>query len=101
IGVFPIGASPFGVRDVVGSVWQWCTDPFVGWGGDRDAALSVDPLRRTTCGGAWNTLKWSVTCLGRNGFASTARFSNLAFRCVAADGARESQPGGAPSRGAP
>jgi gamma-glutamyl hercynylcysteine S-oxide synthase len=89
IGVFPKGESPYGVRDLVGCVWQWCTDPFVGWGdnsgGDVEAAAdsAASPARRTTCGGAWNTLRWSVSCLGRNGYPMTARFSNLGFRCVA------------------
>jgi formylglycine-generating enzyme required for sulfatase activity len=89
IGVFPKGASPFGVRDMVGCIWQWCSDPFRGWGapGDEidrdDAAALASPLRRTTCGGAWNTLKWSVTCSSRNGFPAGARFSNLGFRCAA------------------
>ncbi|HMJ55997.1 MAG TPA: SUMF1/EgtB/PvdO family nonheme iron enzyme [Polyangiaceae bacterium] len=87
IGVFPKGQSPYGVRDLVGCVWQWCSDPFVGWGGSADdderaPDLSGAPPRRTTCGGAWNTLQWSVSCLGRNGYPTTARFSNLGFRCV-------------------
>ena len=89
IGVFPKGQSPYGVRDLVGCIWQWCTDPFVGWGNasgadaDDDAMDAESPPRRTTCGGAWNTLRWSVSCLGRNGYPMTARFSNLGFRCVA------------------
>jgi len=88
IGIFPKGESPYGVRDLVGCVWQWCADPFLGWGGtgdegDRTADESPSsPPRRTTCGGAWNTLQWSVSCLGRNGYPPTARFSNLGFRCV-------------------
>ena len=84
IGVFPRGASPYGVRDLVGSVWQWCVDGFQGWGrGPGDGvAVASDAPRRTTCGGAWNTLQWSVSCLGRNGYPATARFSNLGFRCV-------------------
>jgi formylglycine-generating enzyme required for sulfatase activity len=93
VGVFPKGASPCGVLDLVGSVWQWCVDPFRGWGaGPADDAVGTlvggrtspadSPPRRTTCGGAWNTLQWSVTCLGRNGYPPAARFSNLGFRCV-------------------
>ena len=89
IGVFPRGASPYGARDLVGCVWQWCTDPFLGWGGpdddagdDGESATDVSPARRATRGGAWNTLQWSVSCLGRNGYPPTARFSNLGFRCV-------------------
>jgi formylglycine-generating enzyme required for sulfatase activity len=92
IGVFPKGESPYGVRDLVGCVWQWCVDPFLGWGGHADdderamdtlpSATRTTHSRRTTCGGAWNTLQWSVSCLGRNGYPTTARFSNLGFRCV-------------------
>jgi formylglycine-generating enzyme required for sulfatase activity len=87
IGVFPKGASPYGVCDLVGCVWQWCTDPFLGWGGDGAGNDGSDEgngaaIRRTTCGGAWNTLQWSVSCVGRNGYPPAARFSNLGFRCV-------------------
>lgn len=87
IGVFPDNASPYGVRDMVGSVWQWCSDRFVGWGGAADEARtppSKEPatLVRATRGGAWNTLALSVTCRSRNGYPSSARFSNLGFRCV-------------------
>ncbi len=88
IGIFPRGASPYGVRDLVGAIWQWCSDAFRGWGGsdsDEEDPTQEDAdagSRRITCGGAWNTLPWSVSCLGRNGFPCSARFSNLGFRCV-------------------
>jgi len=87
IGVFPKGESPHGVRDLVGSVWQWCVDGFLGWGAsadedERSADNAASPTRRMTCGGAWNSLQWSVSCLGRNGYPASARFSNLGFRCV-------------------
>jgi formylglycine-generating enzyme required for sulfatase activity len=92
VGIFPKGASPYGVRDMVGSVWQWCVDPFRGWrAGAADVGARADDdaepgepgsLRRTTRGGAWNTLAWSVTCLSRNGYPASARFSNVGFRCV-------------------
>jgi formylglycine-generating enzyme required for sulfatase activity len=74
------------MMDMVGSVWQWCTDPFRGWAANGDDAGEVGtlgtPARRTTCGGAWNTLRWSITCWSRNGFPPGARFSNLGFRCA-------------------
>jgi formylglycine-generating enzyme required for sulfatase activity len=90
IGVFPQGRSPYGVRDMVGCVWQWCADAA---DEDEDAELEgIDPFvnpedyeetaPRVTRGGAWNTLQWSVTCTSRNGYPPTARFSNLGFRCV-------------------
>jgi iron(II)-dependent oxidoreductase len=83
IGVFPRNLSPYGVRDLVGCVWQWCSDPFSGWGtDDAPPPLTEFGPRRVTRGGAWNTLKWSVTCQSRNGYPPTARFSNLGFRCA-------------------
>jgi iron(II)-dependent oxidoreductase len=83
VGVFP--KEKPGVSDVVGCVWQWCSDAFVGWGGEGAGASDGEASspRRTACGGAWNTLAWSLTCQSRNGFPKTARFSNLGFRCVA------------------
>jgi formylglycine-generating enzyme required for sulfatase activity len=81
VGIFPRGRSPYGTSDLVGCVWQWCTDAFVGWGEKDEPTDDAEP-RRTTCGGAWNTLAWSLTCQSRNGFPKSARFSNLGFRCV-------------------
>jgi formylglycine-generating enzyme required for sulfatase activity len=74
---------------MVGCVWQWCADvaddeerddsevdPFT------DPARYADDVKRVTRGGAWNTLEWSIRCASRNGYAPTARFSNVGFRCV-------------------
>lgn len=87
IGVFPRAKSPFGVRDLVGCVWQWCArssdevlEGEIDHGVDRE--ISDEPAKRVTRGGAWNTLQWSVTCTSRNAYPPTARFSNLGFRCA-------------------
>ena len=90
IGVFPLNRSTDGVRDLVGCVWQWCSDLFAGFGADAPRESSSEQgeggsgaeSRRVTRGGAWNTLQWSVTCQSRNGYPCAARFSNLGFRCV-------------------
>jgi iron(II)-dependent oxidoreductase len=89
IGTYPGGASPYGVVDLVGSVWQWCRDA-----ADIEADLEdedpfVDPegydddAPRVTKGGGWNNLPWNVCCTSRNGYPPGARFSNLGFRCAA------------------
>lgn len=88
IGSYPKGDSPFGVRDMLGCVWQWCADA-----ADEDAEPDdedpfVDPddydesAHRVTRGGGWNNLRWSISCTGRNAYPPSARFSNVGFRCA-------------------
>lgn len=84
VGIFARGESPFGVRDVVGSVWQWCAD----WYGEYDPREIANPCGpddgtlKVARGGAWNTLRDSLRTTNRNAFPPHARFSNLGFRCV-------------------
>lgn len=66
IGLFPGSASPFGLSDMCGAVWQWTSDA-------RGEAVVV-------CGGAWNNLPWSIGSHGRNAYPPTAQFSNLGVR---------------------
>jgi iron(II)-dependent oxidoreductase len=89
VGVFPLGESPYGVLDLVGSVWQWCADWYApdayAHADGRDPTgplLPSDPPRRVVRGGAWNTLPFSLRCANRNSYPEAARFSNLGFRCV-------------------
>jgi len=74
IGMFPGGVSPFGIHDLVGSVWQWTSDA-------RGAEGDYGPAR-VVRGGAWNNLPWSVGSAGRNAYPPQAQFSNLGFRCA-------------------
>ncbi len=73
IGLFPPG--PFGLFDMVGSVWQWTADER-GESGPHGAS-------RVVRGGAWNNLPWSIGCASRNAYPPQAQFSNLGFRCAA------------------
>ena len=55
VGSFPQGASPFGLQDVVGNVWEWAHD----WYAPYTAGAQTDPVggtgtERVLRGGAWN-----------------------------------------------
>jgi serine/threonine-protein kinase len=85
VGSFPLGASRWGVEDVVGNVWEWVAD-FYGAYDDVDQSDPTGPTTGTTRvirGGAWNGAypDW-VRPTFRFHNAPDTRSHGVGFRCA-------------------
>jgi formylglycine-generating enzyme required for sulfatase activity/tRNA A-37 threonylcarbamoyl transferase component Bud32 len=65
------GASPYGVMDMVGNVWEWTS----GW---YDSKRTYRPLR----GGSWLSYQEDMLCAFRNGNRPHYRGNVVGFRCA-------------------
>jgi formylglycine-generating enzyme len=84
---FPPNA--FGLYDMVGNVWQWCSDIY------DDTYYAHSPLTnplgpsagnlRVRRGGSWNVIQpFRLRCANRGAFEQALSAPNLGFRCAAA-----------------
>lgn len=67
VGHVPGGDSPFGVSDMSGNVWEWCSslfDPYPYRAGDGRERVSA-PGPRVIRGGAWGNSRWTARCAAR------------------------------------
>lgn len=71
VGRYPKGASPYGLLDMVGNVWEWCADWY-------DAARKQKVLR----GGSWYSTSSSVRSAYRDRDLPVNPSRNVGFRCV-------------------
>jgi formylglycine-generating enzyme required for sulfatase activity len=84
-GCFPGGASPYGVEDISGNVWEWCRtkweDNYENYQEDND--LEGGDLR-VLRGGSFYGGQWYVRCAFRYRNYPQYRHVNYGFRVVAA-----------------
>jgi formylglycine-generating enzyme required for sulfatase activity len=88
VGTAPDGASPFGVLDMGGNVWEWVADDYAAYPSDEvtDPLVTVtdrsEPLRGVLRGGAWDYGPESAKTTYRLPFITEAGNASIGIRCA-------------------
>jgi formylglycine-generating enzyme required for sulfatase activity len=70
VGLFPRGATPDGIQDLAGNVWEWVAD----WHETR--------TRRSVRGGSWFVVARDLRASYRLRYVPEDRYVNFGFRCA-------------------
>ena len=84
VGAFPRGASPFGVEDMAGNVWEWCQDYMEAYRGvpKTNPRGPAGGLKRVYRGGSWKSRFHSLRVTTRGSNVPNYACNDLGFRIV-------------------
>ena len=84
VGAFPQGASPFGIEDMAGNVWEWCHDFFEDYRGTPkvNPRGATSGAKRAYRGGSWKSRFNSLRATTRGSNMPSFSCNDLGFRIV-------------------
>jgi eukaryotic-like serine/threonine-protein kinase len=83
VGAHPAGASPFGVLDMVGNVWEWTASDLTAYPGGQLPKQTTSGDLKVIRGGAFDIMRQFTTTTYRRGYpARGSDYSRTGFRCV-------------------
>ena len=82
VGSYPTGASPFGVMDMGGNVWEWTASAAEHYPGNTTASKLYGTNLYIVRGGGWFDVKEQVASYYRNSATATTPNDDLGFRCA-------------------
>lgn len=87
VGAFPHGASPYGLMDMSGNVWEWTASWYKAYPNNKVASESYGERYKTLKGGSWFDCSFyncgiSAPVFNRAFFAKKVKNDSFGFRCA-------------------
>jgi formylglycine-generating enzyme required for sulfatase activity len=84
VGAYPFGASPFGMEDMAGNVWEWCLNFYEAYRGTPKVNPHgpLNGTKRVHRGGSWKSRFHSLRATARSSNMVNYSCNDLGFRIV-------------------